>query len=118
MRGSVGRERSTGSTSSAGNSPRAGHPLSETKGRTSFAGEWSLGEAKVTGGALRWLDESHGKPFNASIEGNRSERAKARQQGCTPAEFDAAWRCRLSPGSRATLLFVKGGRLDLASVKC
>ena len=30
--------------------------------------EWSLGEAKLTGGSLRWLDESNKKPFKASID--------------------------------------------------
>lgn len=76
--------------------------------------EWSLGELKVTGGVLRWLDESHGKPFNASIEGLDLSVRKLASKGGTPAEFDAAWRLQAEPWIKGNAASVKGGRLDLA----
>lgn len=76
--------------------------------------EWSLGELKVTGGALRWLDESHGKPFNASIEGIDLGLRKLDSKGGAPAEFDVAWRLQAEPWLKGDAFSVKGGRLDLA----
>lgn len=76
--------------------------------------EWSLGELKVTGGALRWLDESHGKPFTASIEGLDLGVRKLTSKGGPPAEFDAAWRLQAEPWLKGSAVSVKGGRLDLA----
>jgi hypothetical protein len=46
---------------------------------------------------LRWLDESHGKPFNASIDGIDLSVRKLDSKGGTPAEFDAAWRLQAEP---------------------
>lgn len=75
---------------------------------------WSLGEAKVTGGALRWLDESHGKPFNANIEGIDLSLNKLDSTASQPAEFTAAWRLKAEPWITADAFSLKGGRLDLA----
>lgn len=76
---------------------------------------WSLGEAKVTGGVLRWLDESHGRPFNASVEGIDLVLKKLDSRGNAAAEFDAAFR-RLQAAQwiKIETFSVKGGRLDLA----
>ncbi|MBL8396106.1 MAG: DUF748 domain-containing protein [Candidatus Accumulibacter sp.] len=75
---------------------------------------WSLGEGKVSGGALRWLDESHGKPFSASIDGIDLGLRKLDSKGGTSAEFDAAWRMQAEPWIKAATNSVTGGKLDLA----
>ncbi|MBL8406697.1 MAG: DUF748 domain-containing protein [Candidatus Accumulibacter sp.] len=75
---------------------------------------WSLGEAKLTGGALRWLDESHGKPFHASVEGIDLALQKLDSKGGAAAEFAAAWRLQAAQWIKVDAFSVKGGRLDLA----
>jgi len=75
---------------------------------------WSLGEAKVTGGVLRWLDESHGKPFNASIEALDLDLKKLDSKGAKPAEFDVAWRVSAEDWLKVDSFSAKSGQLDLA----
>ncbi|WP_374690210.1 DUF748 domain-containing protein [Accumulibacter sp.] len=74
---------------------------------------WSLGEAKVSGGALSWLDESHGKPFNASIEGIDFGIRNLDSKGASPAKFELAMRFQGEPWIKAGSLSVSGGQLDL-----
>ena len=75
---------------------------------------WSLGEAKVAGGVLRWLDESHGKPFNASVEDITLDLKKLDSKGSAPAEFDVAWRVSAGDWLSVQAFSAKGGQLDLA----
>ncbi|MCC2869337.1 MAG: DUF748 domain-containing protein [Candidatus Accumulibacter phosphatis] len=76
---------------------------------------WSLGEAKVIGGVLHWLDESRGKPFNASVEGIDLALKKLDSKGTTAAEFDATFqRLQAAQWIKIEAFSVKGGRLDLA----
>ncbi|MBS1227315.1 MAG: hypothetical protein H6R17_592 [Proteobacteria bacterium] len=75
---------------------------------------WSLGEAKVAGGVLRWLDESHGKPFNASIEALDLDLKKLDSKGAKPAEFDVAWRVSAEDWLKVDSFSAKSGQLDLA----
>jgi hypothetical protein len=75
---------------------------------------WSLGEAKVAGGVLRWLDESHGKPFNASVEDITLDLRKLDSKGVAPAEFDIAWRVSAGDWLSVQAFSAKGGQLDLA----
>ena len=75
---------------------------------------WSLGEAKVSGGAVRWLDESHGKPFNAAIDAIDLGLRRLDSTNSEPAEFDAAWRIQAEPWLKGDAFTVKGGKLDLA----
>ena len=75
---------------------------------------WSLGEAKVVGGVLRWLDESHGKPFNASVEAITLDLKKLDSKGTAPAEFDIAWRVSAGDWLNVQAFSAKGGQLDLA----
>ena len=76
--------------------------------------EWSLGAAKISGGALRWLDESHGKPFNASIDNIDFDLKKLDSKSRSPAEFDLAWRMVAGEWLKVDAFAVKGGQLDLA----
>ncbi|WP_313951919.1 DUF748 domain-containing protein [Accumulibacter sp.] len=76
--------------------------------------EWSLAEAKITGGALRWLDESHGEPFNASVDGLAVSLKKFDSKGGAPAEFDLAFGMEAGQWVKLDAFSVKGGRLDLA----
>jgi hypothetical protein len=78
------------------------------------AGEWSLGEAKVTGGALRWLDESHGKPFNASVEGIDLGLAKLDSKGGFAGRVRTGVALAGRTLDQGDAFSVKGGRLDLA----
>ncbi len=75
---------------------------------------WSLGEAKVAGGRVRWLDESNIKPFNASIEGIELALTNLDSTGGKPAEFDLAWRVIAEEWLKIDTLKIKGGRLNLA----
>ncbi len=75
---------------------------------------WSLGEAKVAGGVVRWLDESHGKPFTASVEGIALDLKKLDSKAAAPAEFDAAWRVSAGDWLSVQAFSVEGGQLDLA----
>lgn len=75
--------------------------------------EWQLGEASIGGGALRWLDESHGKAQQVSIEGFDFNLKKLASPGATPAEFDLAWRLNAKEWLQVDAFSVKGGRLDL-----
>lgn len=75
--------------------------------------EWSLAGAKISGGALRWLDESHGTPFKASIEGIEVNLGKVDSRGGAPTEFDAAWRVDFAQWLKTDAVAVRGGRLDL-----
>ena len=74
---------------------------------------WSLGEARVSGGALRWLDQSHGEPFNASIEGLEFGVRDLDSKGASPAKFELAMRFQGEPWIKAGSLSVTGGQLDL-----
>lgn len=74
---------------------------------------WSLGEGRVSGGALRWLDESHGKPFNASIEGLDLGIRDVDGKGASPAKFELAMRFQGEPWIKGGTLAVTGGQLDL-----
>lgn len=75
---------------------------------------WSLGEVKLTGGVLRWLDESHGKPFNASVEAIDIDLKKLDSKGATPAQFDLSWRVIAEEWMKIDTFSIKGGQLDLA----
>lgn len=95
---------------------RPGKPMAQAVEKSAPASpiEWSLGEAKVSGGALRWLDESHGKPFNASVEAIELDLRKLDSKGQAAAEFDASWRVIAEEWLKVDTLAVKGGKLDLA----
>ena len=75
---------------------------------------WSLGEAKVAGGVLRWLDESHGKPFTASVEDIALDLKKLDSKAAAPAEFDVAWRVSAGDWLSVQAFSAKGGQIDLA----
>lgn len=75
---------------------------------------WSLGEAKVAGGVLRWLDESHGKPFTASVEDIALDLKKLDSKAAAPAEFDVAWRVSAGDWLNVQACSAKGGQIDLA----
>ena len=75
--------------------------------------EWSLGETKVVDGALYWLDESHGKPFKASIEGVALGLRKFGNKGAQPAEFDLSWHMIAEEWLKIDHFVLKGGTLNL-----
>ncbi|WP_186407282.1 DUF748 domain-containing protein [Candidatus Accumulibacter aalborgensis] len=76
--------------------------------------DWSLGEAKISGGIVRWLDESHGKPFNASVEGIDLDLKKLDGKSAIPAKFEVAWHLQAGEWAKVDAVSIKGGRLDLA----
>lgn len=85
-----------------------------TAGDKPPAVEWSLAEATVSDGALRWLDESHAEPFNASIDGLAVSLKKLDSQGGAAAEFELAFGLQAAPWVKLDAFSVTGGRLDLA----
>ncbi|MBL8414258.1 MAG: DUF748 domain-containing protein [Propionivibrio sp.] len=95
---------------------KPGKPMAQAveKSAPAIPVEWSLGEAKVSGGALRWLDESHGKPFNASLEALELDLHKLDSKGETAADFDASWRMIAEEWLKVESHTIKGGKLDLA----
>lgn len=76
--------------------------------------EWSLAEASINGGALRWLDESHGAPFNARVDGLTVELKELGSKSGVPAKFDLAFRLDAEQWVKIAAFSVRGGRLDLA----
>jgi len=93
---------------------RAAAEVGSTTAEESLPVEWSVGEMKISGGALRWLDESHGKPFNASVEGLDLGLRTLDSKGGAPAAFEAAWRLQAAPWIKVDAVSIKGGQLDLA----
>ena len=94
----------------AGKSP----PEAAGKPEPAASVEWSLGEAKVTGGALRWFDESNAKPFKASIEAIEFNLRKLDSKGTEPGTFDLGWRVIADEWLKIDTFTVKGGKLNLA----
>ena len=86
---------------------------SESVAKSTATPTWSLDEAKVSGGALRWLDASNGKPFRASIDAFNFDLKKLDGQGATPAEFDVSLRVNAEEWLNIELFSAKGGQLDL-----
>ena len=76
--------------------------------------QWSLGEATVSGGSLRWVDESHGQPFNAGVEQLALAVHQLDSRGTAPARFAAAWHLEAGEWITGANISIKGGTLDLA----
>lgn len=89
-------------------------PPAAAKPDTSPPPEWSVGQATVAGGVLRWLDESHGQPFAASVEAIEIDLKKLDSRATAPAEFDLGWRVSAGEWLKVDAFSIKGGQLDLA----
>lgn len=76
--------------------------------------EWSLGEAKVTGGTLHWFDESKVKPFRASIEAIELDLRRLDSRGAEAGTFDLGWRVIADEWLKIDTFTVKGGQVNLA----
>ncbi|MCB1933436.1 MAG: DUF748 domain-containing protein [Candidatus Accumulibacter sp.] len=76
--------------------------------------EWSLGEARITGGVLRWRDESHGEPFDARVDGIAASLKNLDSKNGAASEFDLAFSLDARPWVTLKSFSVKGGRFDLA----
>lgn len=76
--------------------------------------EWSLGDVKLVGGVVRWLDESNAKPFKGSIEAIDFDLKKLASKAKDPASFDLSWRVIAGEWLTVESFSVKGGFLDLA----
>ena len=75
---------------------------------------WALAHAKISDGALRWTDESHGKPFDASIERIELDVRNLTSKAGQPGEFDVSWRVAAGEWLKIDSFSIKGGQLDLA----
>ncbi len=89
-------------------------PAGQSPAKPAPAPAWSVGEAKISAGALRWLDESHGKPFRARVEAIDLDLKKLDSEGKSPAGFDLAYRVDAGEWLKIEAFAVAGGRLDLA----
>lgn len=74
---------------------------------------WSLGQARISGGAVHWLDESHGDPFNAKIDNIEVDLRKLTSKSDKPAEVDLSWRIDAGEWLTVERFAVKGGEIDL-----
>ncbi|NMQ29425.1 DUF748 domain-containing protein [Candidatus Accumulibacter phosphatis] len=94
-------------------SPR--RPVSEDEARAKSSPlEWSLGEAEITGGALRWRDESRGEPFDARVDGLAARLRNVDSKSSAASEFDLAFSLDAEPWVKLKAFSVQGGRFDLA----
>ena len=90
----------------------ADDPAAVTK--SSPAGiSWSLGQATISGGAVHWLDESHGEPFNAKIDNIEIDLRKLTSHNENPAEVDLSWRINAGEWLTVERFALKGGAIDL-----
>ena len=76
--------------------------------------KWKLGEVKVTRGAIRWLDESNGKPFNASLDALELTLKNLAGASKKPASFEMSGKLLAEEWLALDHFSLKGGTLDLA----
>ena len=74
---------------------------------------WLLAQAKISGGVVHLLDESHGEPFNAKVD-NIEVDVRKLSNGGKPAEVDLSLRVDAGEGLSVERFAVKGGQIDLA----
>jgi len=75
--------------------------------------EWSVGEAKVTGGVLRWKDDSNPRTFRANVEAIDAVVKNLDSKGSV-ADFEIGWKIDGEEWLKVDAFAVKGGKLDLA----
>lgn len=75
--------------------------------------EWSLGEVKVVGGALRWKDESNPRVFQAKVEAINAVVKNLDSKGSV-ADFEVAWKVDGEEFLKVDEIAFKEGKLDLA----
>lgn len=105
-------------------SPR--RPVSEDEARAKSSPlEWSLGEAEITGGALRWRDESRGEPFDARVDGLAARLRNVDSKSSAASEFDLAFSWMPSHGSssrrsrcRAAVSISPSAKCSLVKLRC
>jgi outer membrane protein OmpA-like peptidoglycan-associated protein len=90
----------------------SGKPSADGQGASAPV-EWSLAEASVTGGILRWSDESNAAPFRADVEAIDARIRNLDGQGSV-ADFEAAWKVDGGEALKVGAFTVRGGKLDLA----
>jgi hypothetical protein len=76
--------------------------------------EWTVGEAKVVAGALRWVDESRSKPVQGSVEDFTLQLKDLDSKGAKDAAFDVSWRVDAQEWMKVESFAIKGGRANLA----
>ena len=81
--------------------------------QTSAPVEWSVGEAKMTGGVLRWKDESNPRTFQANVEAINAVVKNLDGKGSV-ADFEVAWKIDGEEWLKVDSFAVKEGKLDLA----
>lgn len=87
--------------------------VAEAAAAPASALQWSLGEVRVTGGALRWKDESNSRPFGASVEAIDAVVKNLDSKG-TVADFQASLKVDGGELLKVDSFAVKDGKLDLA----
>ena len=73
---------------------------------------WLLAQAKISGGAVHVLDESHGEPFNAKVD-NIEVDVRKLSNSDKLAEVDLSLRVDAGEGLSVERFAVKGGQIDL-----
>jgi outer membrane protein OmpA-like peptidoglycan-associated protein len=75
--------------------------------------EWSLAEATLTGGALRWNDESRARAFRAELTDIGASLKNLDSKGSV-ADFELAWKAEGGEALKIAAFAVREGKLDLA----
>ncbi|MDR3220885.1 MAG: DUF748 domain-containing protein [Candidatus Accumulibacter sp.] len=88
-------------------------PEAAVSGKPSGTIEWSLAEVKISGGALRWDDESNSRVFQAEFKDIDAWVKHLDGQGSV-ADFEAAWKVDGGESLKVDSFAVKEGKLDLA----
>jgi uncharacterized protein involved in outer membrane biogenesis len=88
-------------------------PSGADPGKASAPLAWSLGEARVSGGVLRWDDASRPKAFRARIEAIDARVRNLDGQGAV-ADFEAAWTVDGGERLKVKTFALADGKLDLA----
>ena len=96
-------------TSATNNAPSP----SSAKAEVSAAVDWSIGEANVTGGILRWKDESNSKIFKANVEAINADVKNLDSKGAV-ADFALSWKVDGEEWLQIDAFAIKEGKLDLA----
>ena len=77
--------------------------------------EWSIGAAQVNGGAMRWLDNSHGEVVKASAEDFVLALRNLDSKGTKAADFDLSWRANAQDWLKVDAFAINGGRVNLVT---
>lgn len=103
-----------GKKSVSGQAPGGGNESADTSANSPGQLRWSLADARISGGAVHWFDESNDLPVKASVDSIDIGLQQLTSQGGEPASFDFSARLQAGEALSVKSLKATGGQLDLA----